>query len=799
MFRTLLCVGLCVLALGVAAESLVLFDFEDASELDRLTPNTKATISTEWASQGASSLKVEFPAYVAGETPDYPQVACWDDKIPMRDWRPYRFYSVDVHVPEEDTYLGVIVQRSKERRNRMDRRYTLAKGTFRLWLNIENAVAHGKDLDSIAEVFELEFFQSKPAKASVLYLDNIRLTKAYDTSPDAPDAVWLDAVQALAETPPPGESQGPGLDRIVKLDRSPLDERAKRIAVLDGLAKDIRGRAATETLAQAIYVDFAEYGYGVMSAPVEEHVFFENQGVQETWKRSLEMDVLRGEVRSNQVILFPKPGETLKNVQVEMSDLHGRKEAVIAASQLSLEMVGYVYLAESAMNRFQDFTDFGWYPDPVLTLEQPFDIVAPRQLQPLLWTIRTPRDAVPGRYAGTLTVAPAGHTPYTLNVAVTVHEAAMPVTCQLPHLVHCGLEALFPEFRLNPNNGELGSIYRWGSAVDPEQIEAFVERGMNRFNLLRISQFNIAARCGKRGEEAGAQGFIDIVTGIYTDDVLKELARRGLTDKAVFYGFDEVDVENPEWRGRIERVFGGLKEHYGEYGIKTATTARTWANPAAWDLPVDIWIPLLNEYDPILAKRARERSIEVWWYSISWEMFHAPLWSKALFWASYANDVDGWLYYHLYDWCDRDQRLADGNPLTSWSPQSEGTRGSYGTGAVVYWDRDGAPRPSLRLVNLREGLFDYDLLCMLRDRIGSFKATHPAPTFEEDLLLARASEVAGLSWRTTLLDYVLDPTPESATVIERSIRDLRAEALGFLGALGVESSPVVSSANRNRP
>jgi hypothetical protein len=199
---------------------------------------------------------------------------------------------------------------------------------------------------------------------------------------------------------------------------------------------------------------------------------------------------------------------------------------------------------------------------------------------------------------------------------------------------------------------------------------------------------------------------------------------------------------------------------------------------------VDIWIPLLREYDPALARHARERGIDVWWYSINWEIFHGPLWSKALFWASYANEVDGWLYYSLADWCDRAQRLADGNPLTAWSPQSEGTRGSYGTGAVVYWDRDGNPRPSLRLVNLREGLFDYDLLCLLRDSIDAYEASHPSPTFDEAMLVVRASEVVALPLRTTLTDYVLDPKPEEAAPIERSIRRFRAEALRLLDALG---------------
>ncbi|MBN2310413.1 MAG: DUF4091 domain-containing protein, partial [Candidatus Hydrogenedentes bacterium] len=205
---------------------------------------------------------------------------------------------------------------------------------------------------------------------------------------------------------------------------------------------------------------------------------------------------------------------------------------------------------------------------------------------------------------------------------------------------------------------------------------------------------------------------------------------------------------------------------------------------AGWDLPVDIWIPLLREYDPVLARMARERGIEVWWYSIGWEIHEDPLWSKALHWASFANEVDGWLYYHLYDWVDREQRLEDNAPLTAWRPYSEGTRSAYGTGAIVYWDRDGNPRPSLRLVNLREGFFDYDLLCLLRDRLEAVENAGPPSSFEEKLRRERARALLALPWRTTLNEYVVDDAPGNAPAVARAIAQFRADALRLVDELG---------------
>ncbi|MCP4643025.1 MAG: DUF4091 domain-containing protein [bacterium] len=774
---------LAVSALAGAADDVILFDFENPTQLDLLTTNTPATLSTDWASQGAKSLKVEFEAHVAGETPDFPHVACWADKIPVRDWREYRYYCFDICTPADGTYVGVIVQRSGKRADRMDRRYSFPKGAHRMWVNIENFVAKEGDLETVSNIVELEFFQSKPPRAGVLFLDNIRLLKSYDGESGADSALWVDTLTGLAASPPVDDSKGPVIDRAENLAVSDADLLARHAEALSAIARAVQDRAAADTLATAIETHFEKSGYGGMVAPVGDHVFFSGQAVQPSWSHTLDLDVLRGETRSRQLVIFPKPGETLEDVRVvagALSDSDGNR---IDADRISLELVGYVHLGESAMHQFRGFTDFGWYPDPILSLTKPFDVAPPRQLQPVLVTVRVPRDIPAGQYAGRIAVSAADRGPLAVDVALTVHDAVMPVTPRLPHLIHCGMEGFSPEFRLNPNNGDLGSIYRWGSAVEPDTIAQHVEAGMNRYNLLRISQFNLAGRCAKRGEEAGARQFVDMVTNLYTDDVMTALAERELLDKAVFYGFDEVHTDDPKWQQRITNVFGPLKERYGKYGVKTATTARPWATPEAWDLPVDIWIPLLREYDPVLAGLARERSMEVWWYSIGWEIYQAPLWSNALCWAGYANKVDGWLYYHMYDWVNRNQRLTDENPLTSWSPLSEGSRGSFGTGAVVYFDANGDPQPSLRLVNLREGMFDYDLLCLLRDKVEEVEKAAPAEDFELQVTLSRARDFLDAPWRSAMTDYVLKPTREGGAVAGAGTRELRAQALELLDGL----------------
>ncbi|MBN2309598.1 MAG: hypothetical protein JXR94_11535 [Candidatus Hydrogenedentes bacterium] len=569
---------------STGAADAVLFGFEEQGELSGFDVNTPARVDAEWASQGRCSLRIEFAQHVPGETPDFPNAACWREGIPERDWRGYRYYSFDVYAPEDDTYLGVIVQRSDERRDRMDRRYSLPKGAYRMWFNIENAVAEAGNLETVAAITEIEFFQSKPERSSVVFIDNIRLTNGFDSQAPSSEAIWIETLDELAAHPPVHEAAGPGLDAAEPLAQSPADARRQRLDALRAVARGIDARAATESLALAIDTQFSGQSYGVLVAPIEEHVFFTGQGVADSWERTLELDVLRGEARSKQLVIFPAPGRPLAGIRLSATDLRSEGGGVLGAEHVALEMVGYVNLADSAMHRFRGFTDFGWYPDPVLALDQPFAIAPPRELQPVLVTIRVPRDTPPGTYTGTIRVAPEQEAPYTVDVTLRVHGATMPVAARLPHLIHAGLEGFSPEFRLNPNNSELGDIYRWGSPVEPERIAKAVEDGMNRFNLYRISQFNLAARCGEHGEAEGMQGFLNHVCGMYPEPRMAALAERGLCDKAVFYGFDEVSVDDATWRGRIERAFGALKERYGPYGVKTATTARPWTSPGAWDL-----------------------------------------------------------------------------------------------------------------------------------------------------------------------------------------------------------------------
>ena len=235
-------------------------------------------------------------------------------------------------------------------------------------------------------------------------------------------------------------------------------------------------------------------------------------------------------------------------------------------------------------------------------------------------------------------------------------------------------------------------------------------------------------------------------------------------------------------------MFKGLKERFGKYGIKTATTAQTWSSPGNLELPVDIWIPGMSVYDEALAQVARQRGIEVWWYTIGWEIWYAPSYSRAVPWATFGVGAEGWLYYNLNGpWSKPGQRLG-ADPVTSWVPFSCGSYARYGTGSLVYHGNNGAMRPSLRLVAFRDGMFDYDLLSMLRDEVERLGRSAAGLPFDARVRLAQAEDlVVTRPWKDLLADMVTSPgtiTPELAARARRITRRVRRSCIELLEELG---------------
>jgi hypothetical protein len=135
---------------------------------------------------------------------------------------------------------------------------------------------------------------------------------------------------------------------------------------------------------------------------------------------------------------------------------------------------------------------------------------------------------------------------------------------------------------------------------------------------------------------------------------------------------------------------------------------------------VDIWAPNINpkRFRPVDVRREHARGNDTWWYPsiTTWQPYPTLFIDelrptpRALGWLAWRHDVDGFLYWSATHWHEVDDPYRD--PATYNETDTVGN----GDGVLVYpggpIGLPGTPVPSVRLLQLRDGIEDHDLLTL---------------------------------------------------------------------------------------
>ena len=439
--------------------------------------------------------------------------------------------------------------------------------------------------------------------------------------------------------------------------------------------------------------------------------------------RGVDWAGMRGELEHAQVCLrFPR---RIEGVRVSLSPLRGPQGAVIPVAALSWRRVGYVNCKKTSLYK----ADPGWWPDPLMP-GKPF-VLHPDETQPVWLTVRIPRDARPGSYAGAVRMATGTKPLTTVPVNLEVWDITLPfrATFQtaftftykptkeirwftdlgqyyggtLPTEIKWRYFDLLASRRLYADNIYLGR---------PRPLEDYLhlaKNGAASFNLMEISN---ADGKGRRTSysDAYVQSMLDKLA-----PTVHELRKRGLLKYAYVYGFDEC---SRDFLPAIRRLYGAVKQRYPD--LRTMLLVN-WAPPT--DIGVDIWCHIYHVHNPEATARWRTAGKQVWWYHcigprepymntfVEWPGIQARL----LFWLAAKHDVPGWLYYCMDRWFKKDQKkiiefIGDG-PQTDFDPATY--RDANGDGSFLYPGKIG-PVATVRLENLCDGIEDYELFAQLR-------------------------------------------------------------------------------------
>lgn len=457
----------------------------------------------------------------------------------------------------------------------------------------------------------------------------------------------------------------------------------------------------------------------------------------------------KGESESLQLVITALE-QPLRGVKFSATPLVGPKGFLIFPE---VRLVGYVPVQKPTPG---GFGIVGRYPDPLLPLH-PFDV--PQGESQAVWlTVFVPQDAVAGEYEGAVTVKPQNADETTVRLRLRVFNVTLPTqsflkTCVLiwdGHAQRVYGEAWTPErsrrfyeqclrYRFTPPpplpwdkvfvrqpNGT------WTAKWDEfdREVEGWMRKGATAFSIGGILRWG--TKPPPEGEQSEAAAKLHLLG--------EHLRQKGWSQRFYFYVFDEPSAT--EW-DNIKRLCSFVRQHapnlqvlltagYGATG-KFRTHAPTPEGAAYRGLAdaIKIWVPHIDCFDETFLRQRKEAGDQVWMYvCIStvgktypdiWRIDWTGVSHRAIGWWLWRYGCDGFLYWCVNYWTDDKGKPFDlfANP-TAYP-------GGNGDGFLFYPDpQKGDPIPSVRAELMRDGIEDYDLLCLLRDSVARVKANKRA-------------------------------------------------------------------------
>jgi len=203
------------------------------------------------------------------------------------------------------------------------------------------------------------------------------------------------------------------------------------------------------------------------------------------------------------------------------------------------------------------------------------------------------------------------------------------------------------------------------------------------------------------------------------EDRLKAAEAVRIRDKAYVYFFDEASSD--QWPA-MKAVSDAIAKRFPDLmQLTTAPIPDFGINNEYSKINA---CPILNQYNYDLAQEARRNGKQVWWYVCNTPPTPAPnlllrntaMATRMLMGVLPAShNVDGFLYWGMrWSWTKQKGVTSD-IYNTDWDVDVPGS--IDGDGQLYQKDTQGRPLPSIRMENIRDGLEDYDLLHIAREKV----------------------------------------------------------------------------------
>ena len=469
----------------------------------------------------------------------------------------------------------------------------------------------------------------------------------------------------------------------------------------------------------------------------------------------LKLSSARNEYESGQVVFINPGKETVFLTSVEPEDLKQVSgEGMVSRQDIQVSLVDYVYLG--------DDIDGKWIPDGLPSL-RPLEIKI-GQYQPVWVTARIRATTPSGKYVGNLIVRTRDNQKMLVPMEIEVVNVTLPEQSHLktafwfnpngvrdfykmrrftlddalPYLdLFAAHRVSLPDYFL-PKHGvknSLTTIYRekdgsfsFDFTTYDRLMEAMAARNMNAVNLNQscwastgwLGNISIVDRQTGKVEQydngSSPQGW-EKLYGLWLTAAWNRYKDK-YRDIIYYQGFDEPHLE-PHYKQLMDIYTNVGKWAPGLPRLITSKPDERWAQVT------DIWCPLDSFFDQAATAAEQKKGKTVWWYVIGHRLALglSPLEVRTLPWTTFKYNLSGLLYWGTnQSWASNKNnikdRLEDRWPNKPWIVSRADVRD---LGALFYPGPDG-PVSSQRLENLRDGIEEYDLLYLLKEKLKNAQA-----------------------------------------------------------------------------
>ena len=425
-----------------------------------------------------------------------------------------------------------------------------------------------------------------------------------------------------------------------------------------------------------------------------------------TKKPQIDISLAGNETEAGQAVIFAS-GKEIKNLSVSISALTGVKGNVADSTKLRTKL----YFAHYAkVERTIASARSGLMPDALLPAKG--SICVPRDANQLVWlSVHAAGDCPAGKYSAKITLKADSIKFCTIPVSVKVFNFSLPEKPSYKSAFAIWPRFLAQAYKLKEGTKEFGQMwekYYWfivnhrfspgdlPVALDSPDAKKFLDSS-------KVTNFRLRNNWMK----------------VEVDRLRKQaeiLKKNNWIDKGYVYCIDEPGKGNYRKCGIM-----GDKVHFADKDLKMLLTA-----PPTKSLEgkIDIWVPILTDFNLGNVKRIKQAGREYWWYRSCAPQDPFPTYliddigvsHRVLSWLQFRYGVEGVLYWAVNIWSKFDSKTRKySNTIDVWG-NGKMYPGANGDGFLVYPGTDG-PITTIRLEIICDGNEDFEYLTLLRNKL----------------------------------------------------------------------------------